>query len=143
VNQSKALTVITILSHQSGTDHTPYATEVIPSVYDVSQNNPVLTSRLPGADRNIGRAFYYFTALNAIVNYMNILGDPSLTIPTGHSESTTTTTITSTSSETHHNLHLKLRLTQTILRHAVSWRPPHTVQRWHLKPCTCDTSGTA
>ena len=37
--------------------------------------------RLPNADYNIGKAFFYFTALNGITEYMNILGDPSLVIP--------------------------------------------------------------
>jgi hypothetical protein len=84
----------------AGTDYSPYAIEVALSAYDVSKNNPFLSHRLPDADRSIGRAFYYFTALNAIVNYMNILGDPTIIIPTGHGGDTTTTTTNSTSSET-------------------------------------------
>jgi len=76
----------------AGTDYTPYGIEVAETVYDVSKNNPVVSNRLPDADGSIGVGSYYFTSLNSIVNYMNILGDPTLVIPLSHSGNTTTTT---------------------------------------------------
>jgi hypothetical protein len=67
----------------SGTWYTPYGLEVYMSTYNIYPR-PNNRDYLPNADYNIGKAFYYFTSLDGVVEYMNILGDPSLVIPVNY-----------------------------------------------------------
>jgi len=82
-----------------GSSFTPYGIEVYFSAYNYEMNLPVNQWRLPNADYNVGKAFYYFVSLNGVVEYMDLLGDPSLVLATSrYDKPVTTTTITTTAS---------------------------------------------
>jgi hypothetical protein len=64
----------------SGMSYTPYGLEVYLSAYNYYPQ--YRQDSLPNADYQIGKAFYYFTSLDGVCEYMNILGDPSLILAT-------------------------------------------------------------
>jgi hypothetical protein len=66
----------------SGSFYTPYGDDVYYSAYNCWGRCPVVEWRVPNSDYNIGKAFFYFLALNPNIVYMNILGDPSLVLAT-------------------------------------------------------------
>lgn len=83
----------------AGTSFSPYGIEVYFSAYNYETNLPVNHWRLPNADYDVGKAFYYFVSLNGIVEYMDLLGDPSLVLGTSrYDKPVTTTTITAIAS---------------------------------------------
>jgi hypothetical protein len=65
--------VVTIVS---GTSFTPYGHRVYFSAYNYWNNTSVVRWRIPDANYEIGKAFYFFTALNSVV-HMVLLGDPA------------------------------------------------------------------
>ena len=79
-----------------GTSFTPYGIEVYFSAYNYEMNLPVNQWRLPNANYNVGEAFYYFVSLNGIIEYMDLLGDPSLVLATSSYDKPVTTTTTTT-----------------------------------------------
>jgi hypothetical protein len=83
----------------AGSSFSPYGIEVYFSAYNYEMSLPVNQWRLPNADYNVGKAFYYFVSLNGVVEYMDLLGDPSLVLATSrYDKPVTTTTITATAS---------------------------------------------
>jgi len=79
-----------------GSSFTPYGIEVYLSAYNYEISLPVGQWRLPNADYHVGRAFYYFVSLNGIVEYMDLLGDPSLVLLTSKYDKPVTATIRGT-----------------------------------------------
>lgn len=80
----------------AGSSFTPYGIEVYFSAYDYEMNIPVNQWRLPNADYHVGRAFYYFVSLNGVIEYMDLLGDPSLVLSTSKYDKPVTATIRGT-----------------------------------------------
>ena len=78
--------------------YTPYGLEVYLSAYNYYPTDR--PDYLPNADYHMGKAFFYFTSLDGVVEYMNILGDPSLIIPVSVTSTYNTSTTTLTTSST-------------------------------------------
>lgn len=66
----------------AGMSYTPYGGDVYISAYNSWGNRPMPQSHIPDADYNVGKAFYYHGVLNSHVDYMVLLGDPSLVLAT-------------------------------------------------------------
>lgn len=67
----------------SGTSFTPYGHWVHFSAYNYWNNTSVVQWRIPDANYSIGKAFYFFTALNSVV-HMILLGDPAQQVATAN-----------------------------------------------------------
>lgn len=67
----------------SGTSFTPYGHWVYFSAYNYWNATPVIRWRIPDANYSIGKAFYFFTALNSVV-HMILLGDPAQRVATAN-----------------------------------------------------------
>jgi hypothetical protein len=80
----------------AGSSYSPYGVEVYLSAYNYEMSLPVNQWRLPDADYHVGRAFFYFVALNGVVDHMNLLGDPSLVLATSRYDKPVTATIRGT-----------------------------------------------
>jgi hypothetical protein len=74
----------------AGSSYTPYGGEVYLSAYNYETSLPENQWRLPNADYHVGRAFFYFVALNGVIEYMDLLGDPSLVLATARYDKSTT-----------------------------------------------------
>jgi len=66
----------------SGMTYSPKGDDVYVSAYNSWGNCPIPQWRVPDADYNVGKAFYYYCALNPHVGSMVLLGDPSLVLAT-------------------------------------------------------------
>lgn len=66
----------------SGMSYSPYGSDVYVSAYNSWENSPIPQWRIPNANYDVGKAFYYFCVLNPHVDYMVLLGDPSLVLAT-------------------------------------------------------------
>jgi hypothetical protein len=67
----------------SGMSLTPYGHWVYFSAYNYWNNTPVIEWRIPDANYETGKAFYFFNALNT-VEYMILLGDPAQRVATAN-----------------------------------------------------------
>jgi hypothetical protein len=67
----------------SGTSYTPYGDYVYYSAYNYWNKSNNVMARVPDANYDVGKAFYYFCTLNPI-DYMILLGDPALQVATAN-----------------------------------------------------------
>jgi hypothetical protein len=68
----------------AGMSYTPYGDNVYISAYNSWGNCMIPEWRVPDADYDVGKAFYYFCVLSAQIEYMVLLGDPSLVLATAN-----------------------------------------------------------
>lgn len=85
-NQSIAVTFLAkensgAVAMVSGMSYTAYGPFVYYSAYNYWNQCANPSMRVPDAHYNVGKAFYYFNALNPI-DYMDLLGDPALQLAT-------------------------------------------------------------
>ncbi len=66
----------------AGTSYSPNGDLVYISAYNSWKNCPVPQWRLPDANYDVGKAFYYYSALNPIDADIILLGDPTLVLVT-------------------------------------------------------------
>ncbi|PVX26395.1 MAG: hypothetical protein CW716_06060 [Candidatus Bathyarchaeum sp.] len=68
----------------AGMSYTPYGGEVYISAYNSWENSPTPQARIPDADYDVGKAFYYYCVSNPHVSHMVLLGDPTLVLATAN-----------------------------------------------------------
>jgi len=66
----------------SGMSYSPYGDDVYISAYNSWENSPIQQWRIPNANYDVGKAFYYYCVLTPHIEYMVLLGDPSLVLAT-------------------------------------------------------------
>lgn len=104
----------------SGTSYTPYGDGVYISAYNSWENSPIEGWRIPNANYDVGKAFYYYCALNPHISKMILLGDPSLVLATakydlGAAGERTPTSISINTSAPSSQIGFKVNLSGTLL----------------------------